>query len=1264
MVDDKRPKAPTNVSIVGGHAYQGKNYQINLKENVGIGEKSKLTSTTPSGSSKTVYGGQSETEKELEKENINPQNARDRYAGLSPNAQSALIAQGYNTSEGQRTKSFAEKYEGEKGIKDLRKEAEWQLKHEGITYEKVMASENPQEVFGSFSSFAQDVILGQAKESGNVFGSTKSTENYDVDFATQYEAGKGLTLEGNRIDKSNMFYGTEEQYGKYVGRVNEYNALIGNYNKGLESNVDEGGLFAAKYTKSTVKELPKSSVSPQFISDDVFRGSEEQYQKFIGKTKSQLESAKEQNKNALLSQKQYNESFLKIGGAYIPASLISPATAEIAYRQDKKAILAQGRKGREELSKMLSSEEYKGSEIDIMVNGKVIKTVPQENAYLSIIKATYQQKGNVTFQAFKTKSDREFANKLLGEAEKYNSNAIYVQSPYQKVGEKLGQPTIKEAIPKNKNAILESVTKYQRSGELVVFGAIPSTTTTHNVYKEPSGPLEKAFRGGEEVVFEYGKMFTSYVPVIIPPSISGKKEFGILVSKERTSYADIALFKSGYALPKPIKEEYARQYELPSQKIIGGKPVNLKNPEEFGAVIGESTILLAGFPRSVVPIRFNSRIAFEGIGKIPTSKAFPNVMTEGSKVIELKGTTLGYEGKYAVGVGMKSSEGEKYLLSRLRPKDIAPTLAKYKPYSERGMEYAFLTKLTQAKLLTPQGAETLSALGKVNKEEFIDLVVGAKSFSKASEKLQDVKLSKPESQTTFSELELTGSKNVNQQIRGVLTTVQSQSGSAKASGLALIKGDKQLAGLYSEFPRTPFPSAKGSYIQTTEISKFNQEQIIGGRTKNIVPVKKISEIGDIDFDLAKESQSEALLGILQKEVKTPKGYEFGRSGLNITYGKKGQEGIKILNLLGKADELNTELSAFGSGTIYGRNLPKGEISQGGFKTKKIEFQSKSLLKSITSGATKETLASFEEGATPDIVKGTLARFKGKETIVSPPYIRLKDVGALYSIGKYGEKTIKGKEGKILGEYSQNLQKYFPYFDWKGLESKTKDFQYVSSGKKYRQSTKAFLLIQSAKTMPTSSLIFQNKKSQTPPSISLISSKSNLSFKSLYSPKSLSSSISPKSPRSLPSSKSPSSVKSLYSPKSLSSLTSTKSPTSIKSTRSLFSLKSSLSSISTRSPKSPRSLPSSKSPLNTLSPKSPRSPLSLPSPRSPPYNPPYSPPTYPPTAPLLLIGGNIGERKGYRQPDKYTRIFKFNVKNPFSSSLNIIEPGSKRGKTLI
>lgn len=1083
------------------------------------------------------------------------------------------------------------------------------------------------------------------------------------------------------------------------------------------------------------------------------------------------------------------------GGILSPRFVSTPENKNIQSGKTRQEMILENRQERRDLSKLLSSEEYRGAEVDIIVNGRVTKTVPAEEAYLQIVKATYTEDGDISFRAYKTKSDRDFARNLILEAEEQKSNAIYIYSPYQKVGQKFGTDNIIGAVPKKEEEVLSALSKSQREGKAVLFGVIPSETTERNLSMEATNPISKAGKGVFEVGIEYGKQLTSESAILLRTGY-GPGEFVTLTPKERKPLTSSPLqVYTKEKLPEEVRQEYARTYETPAQKVATGKQLNLKDPEQLGAIAAEVGIIAYGIPfRSIVPIRFGSVYAIEGRGAA-VSKALPNVLE--NKVISLKGTTLGYEGKYAVGVRMKGSEGEVYNVTRLRPEDLKDFLQHYKPYSERGMEFAGLTKLTDKKLKTKQGAKVLAELGKVDEQEFIDFNIKGEQFAKATEKLKDRTLTEAEVKQTFQETPLTGDKKVNEQVRQVLINVQNPKLSSKKASLALKKGDKELAGYYTTFSssESSFPGAKGSWINITEINKFNKELVAQGKSKDVVPVNKVSDIKDLDFDLKTEEQSAALLGILQREVKTPKGYAFGRSGLNILYGKEtsfvfptidiskdialhggskqsvnklvakgptispdrrfftakvqdlavrfserakkregsqalakveyesrailkfgdlsksvqlkirpstrtpwdvfqrnlaqyakqkgylgyekpykvvnpkserqevvffaegaiksieeikpvarsADEGVKFLNLLGKDDELNTELSKFSSGKVFGRELPYEEISHGGFKTKKIEFQAKSLLKSITSGQTKETLSNFETAATPEIIKGTLARFGDKETIITTPYNRLKDVARLHSIGKYGEESVKGKPGKIMGEFADILKKYHPYLDWKAIEIESKGIQYVSSGRSGSTSATSVLSSKSLTSLlslkniysPKSSFYFSSQKgSPSPKSTSITSIKLSTSSPLIVS------SISP----------------AIISTKSISvkspSMMSTKSPASP-------SAKSpSVKSLSPKSPLSPKSLVSPKSPLSPKSTKSSRSPVSPRSPISP-----LSPgsllslksPQFPATRVFrdILIGGDVTSRRRYRQPDKYTRIFALNVRNPFSSSLDII-----------
>lgn len=294
----------------------------------------------------------------------------------------------------------------------------------------------------------------------------------------------------------------------------------------VKENFDEK--FAREYEAGKGLDLAGNRID----TGGFFQGTEEEYQKEVERIEKHNILIEKHNQSVEAEQKKYNESFLNIGGATVPASLVSPETAMIAYQQDKKRILKEGRTDRENLNKLLSSEEYKGAEIDIMVGGKVVKTTSGERAYLDIVKATYQSEGEVTYQAYKTKSDREFVGKLLAQAEKEKSNAIYVYSPLSyKIGPKFGEPNIIGTIPLEKEAALESLAQYQREKKSVLFGVIPSETKLHEPGKDSI--LTGIYEGTVKNV-----AMSATTPLPIVSDILGNKEQQKETSKQIAKYEE------------------------------------------------------------------------------------------------------------------------------------------------------------------------------------------------------------------------------------------------------------------------------------------------------------------------------------------------------------------------------------------------------------------------------------------------------------------------------------------------------------------------------------------------------------------------------------------------------------------------------------------------------------------------------------------------------------------------------------------------------
>lgn len=854
---------------------------------------------------------------------------------------------------------------------------------------------------------------------------------------------------------------------------------------------------------------------------------------------------------------------------------------------------------------------------------------------------------------------------------------------------------------------------------------------TSSEYKSSSlfGITVPNFKG---TISEFGSNLGAYLKEGIksaPPFVAGiGQEYYNLITTGKSggpevkpanlqAYISIPLQKLFY--PKDIMAENSAQRMSNVQSYIHttfGNPIrqsgipipqSVQNPKTVGAFLGTAAGIGYSFGSGLPFGKLISRepIILEGkvMAKMPSGEGFVEV----PGTIKISGATLFGTSKYAIGLGMKSSEGTKIpLISTLRPQTpyMREILGKVEATSERGAEAGAVTNLTANKLYTSKGAEVMSEVGVVpeNQQQLVNL---GQLISKKGDitKIPNVKIPKSDVKKYVGQMILTGNPEVN------LSTTETL-------------GQGQVSGIV--------PTFKGSFGNVLPINYFNKELSLESakqystyftsssktfpinfpKSETPIPVRDITTIHDLDADLKRlekqqnlqakkgESiyknteefgkvlkqdveQSNKILDLLQANVKVPKGFGFAKSGkTNIAYGKisslnkqgkpQNVEGETVINLLGIRDEINTE-GAAGKSSKYtlGRSFnvepPKGEVNYGGLKVKTISFQTWAKLKSVLSYQSKETYGKYQN-AEPDIYKTGLTTFAGKRNIVSPPLIRVKDVPDLYSISRYAERTTKGGTSKRFGQLANMLQEQYPYLDWQkiGLESKNTVYQISPQLKQSAKNNIPSTNISPTSVFPTSisSQSQQSKKlvSSTKSSFSNISRISGSSYKisgtsksSPTSPRSSVSALSPTSPQFSPISKaSPISSISKSAKSFLSPFISPRSFTS-PSVSSPTSPRSSYSP-STRSSTSPSGRPSPSSPSGRTSPNSIFSPISPTSPssranqfKSPNFN--FPPPSRNIPIPRL---GSFPKRPRYRPKEGPTRTYLYNVNNVFASSLSL------------
>src|SRR3990172_12079418 len=89
-------------------------------------------------------------------------------------------------------------------------------------------------------------------------------------------------------------------------------------------------------------------------------------------------------------------------------------------------------------------------------------------------------------------------------------------------------------------------------------------------------------------------------------------------------------------------------------------------------------------------------------------------------------------------------------------------------------------------------------------------------------------------------------------------------------------------------------------------------------------------------------------------------------------------GKKVINQLGKEDELSTEVSKYDAGKVLGVTPSEKKVSMGGLLTTPLSTQSLMKLKGTLSLQTKETLSTYKGVTTPELYEKTMSRFGGQK----------------------------------------------------------------------------------------------------------------------------------------------------------------------------------------------------------------------------------------------------------------------------------------------
>jgi len=597
---------------------------------------------------------------------------------------------------------------------------------------------------------------------------------------------------------------------------------------------------------------------------------------------------------------------------------------------------------------------------------------------------------------------------------------------------------------------------------------------------------------------------------------------------------------------------------------------------------------------------------FEGktMARMPSGEGFVEVPT----TIKVTGRTIG-EGRYAIGVGMKSSEGTKIpFLSTLRPNTpyMKSILSKFESNSELGQEAGSLTNLFASKVYTKTGANVLSDLGVITKEQQTDLINLSYNMAKSGEfnKIPQSQVSKPVFSSLTEKLNLTGNKEVNANMINVLGSEQAKptSGIKKIinRGTAFLSKEEQLKS------GPIVPSAGGSLSNVIPINAFNKEISIESAKQysgffssseqkfpyfkpeqSPIPVREVSTIGDIDILLNRNTknvkrgfesgrvtfgskeefekqkaedvlQSNKILDLLQTNVKAPEGFGFAKSGkTNIAFGKVTEytpegkpskvEGETVLNLLGIRDEINLSGAA-------------GESSKFTFGR---WFNTYPQSKTIRQGDVLTTnTINYQAWA-----KGkSVMSYQSRSTIENFPSAITKEQKAATEARFKGMKNIVNPANKRLKDVA-DLYSIARYAERTTTGKTSKSFGQLATNLEthFTNADWSVLTNKDVKITPELKLSFQQQYKSLNPH-SKLSSPSKSSVSSGLSSISATSKASPLSPSSSSALSSKSSTSSIRSPSSSSALSSKSSTSSFRSSKSSSSALSKLSS-SFRSPSS-------------------------------------------------------------------------------------------------
>jgi hypothetical protein len=717
--------------------------------------------------------------------------------------------------------------------------------------------------------------------------------------------------------KTNQEYGNKPSM--LVGNLNTENSTgpvaalnkTHNTDHPLVNTVQEHPLVTGKSDTSSLAEVPLVNVGGHKILADLISGQE----------KPSLFSVSPDIENfvsgiAAKGGKQVNIYDTKTGARIGTVStdkngmeLISEiaATQSIYLRQTPNAeAIRQNNIINDNFRDFISGNANKGAAIDILIGNKTIGSVSGPNAFHDLLGITEKHKGEsiTALPRLIPVSKTETPTKLSG-----------IDQGIQQVFDAL--ENFKEA--NKNNVVLSSL------ASAAEFGLSNITfIQTSNLQKQAGEFLYKTFTG-KEPSERLTPLKLPYDPSSYPIDtlVGGITSGGNFLGAESAA-----------------RSQLTQQIEKEGPASIATKAI--LDFLAFAPVSNEGVPIIT----KALPIRFGreiNAIRFEGIGEVQVSKALPSVLTEGPKTIEVSGPiSLGYLGKNAIGIGFKSSEGESLpFISKLNPAtDLKSSLEKFTAISPRGAEAGYVSPLTISKVYTPQGSQVLSDLGKITTEQQNDLVVPASNVMKAIQKIPDVKISATELSDMIKQTGLTDNPEVADKIVNVIKTVQNPGKTAIAYAIALKSGNKELTEAYKPFinPLNAFPAGKGSVINILQLTKFNQDKTVSeliteanisrlsgpSVPDDIVPTRSPSQMGDLlDVDLKSEKQSEQLLNLLNKADIADEGFGFGRSGLNITYGKS-EDVLSFDKIKLKDNEI-----------LHGTNKESAlDILQNGFQTDK------------------------------------------------------------------------------------------------------------------------------------------------------------------------------------------------------------------------------------------------------------------------------------------------------------------------------------------